>query len=170
MSEELSSGAGGLSRRDFIKVTTGIVGGLIGATVGLPAIAYLLDPAFKAGGKEGWVAIGKVADMQVGAPYAFSFTRVQVNGWERTSTTHGGYAIRNSDDLEDITILNSRCTHLGCTVNWKEEAQAFVCPCHDAKFSKEGAVLGGPPPRPLDRFGEYRVDENGVLEIFYKEA
>ena len=169
MSEELS-GPGGISRRDFIKVTTGIVGGLIGAAIGLPAVAYLLDPAFKAGAKEGWVAIGKVDDMQIGVPYPFSFTRVQVNGWERTSTTHGGFAIRKSDNPDDLLILNSRCTHLGCTINWKQEAQAFVCPCHDAKFSKEGVVLGGPPPRPLDRYGQFRVDDAGVVEIFYKEA
>jgi menaquinol-cytochrome c reductase iron-sulfur subunit len=159
-----------LSRRDFIKVTTGIVGGLIGAAVGLPAVAYLLDPAFKAGAKEGWIPVGKVADMQVGQPYAFSFTRVQVNGWERTSTSHGGFAVRQSDDPSDIIILNSRCTHLACTVNWKPEAQAFICPCHDAKFSKEGAVLGGPPPRPLDRYNEFRLTDDGVLEIFYKES
>jgi len=30
-------------------------------------------------------------------------------------------------------------------------------------------VLDGPPPRPLDRFSEFRVTD-GVLEIFYKEA
>lgn len=169
MSEELS-GPGGPNRRDFIKVTTGIVGAVIGAAIGLPAIAYLLDPAFKGGAKEGWIPIGKLKDMQVGQPYAFSFTRVQVNGWERTSTTHGGFAIRKSDDPKDIVILNSRCTHLGCTVNWKAEAQAFVCPCHDAKFSKDGVVLGGPPPRPLDRYAEFRVDDAGALEIYYKEA
>lgn len=170
MSEEPLSGPGGISRRDFIKVVTGIVGGVIGATIGVPAIAYVLDPAFQAGGKQAWIPVGKVADMKVGQPYAFSFTRTQVNGWERTSTTHGGFAIRNSDNLQDIVILNSRCTHLGCTVNWKPEAQAFVCPCHDAKFSKEGVVLGGPPPRPLDRYGQFRVSPDGVLEIFYKEA
>ncbi len=169
MSEELS-GPGGVSRRDFIKVTTGIVGGLIGVAIGAPAIGYLLDPAFKAGAKEGWIAIGKLADMKVGVPYPFSFTRVQVNGWERTSTTHGGFAVRNSEQPNDLIILNSRCTHLGCTINWKDEAQAFVCPCHDAKFSKEGVVLGGPPPRPLDRYGQFRVDDNGIVEIFYKEA
>ena len=170
MSEETRSGPDAISRRDFVKVTTGIVGGLIAAVVGLPAIAYLLDPAFKAGGKEGWGAIGKLSDMQVGVPYPFSFTRVQVNGWERTSTSHGGFAIRRSEDPQDLLVLNSRCTHLGCTVNWKGEAQAFVCPCHDAKFSKEGAVLGGPPPRPLDRYGQFRVDADGLVEIFYKEA
>ena len=169
MSEELS-GPGGVSRRDFIKVTTGIVGGLIGAAIGLPAIGYLLDPAFKAGAKEGWITIGKLGDMQIGVPYPFSFTRTQVNGWERTSTSHGGFVIRKSDNPQDLLVLNSRCTHLGCTINWKQEAQAFVCPCHDAKFSKEGVVLGGPPPRPLDRYAQFRVDDAGVVEIFYKEA
>lgn len=159
-----------LNRRDFIKVTTGIVGGLIGAAIGLPAIAYLFDPAFKTGAKSGWVPVGKVADMQVGIPYPFSFTRTQVNGWERTSTSHGGFAIRRSDNANDILVLNSRCTHLGCTVNWKDEAQAFVCPCHDAKFSKEGVVLGGPPPRPLDRYGQFQVSADGVLEIYYQES
>ncbi len=170
MSDEELSGSGGISRRDFIKVTTGIVGGLIGAIVGLPAIGYMLAPAFQAGAKEGWITIGKLEDMQIGTPYPFSFTRTQVNGWERTSTTHGGFAIRKSDDPQDILVLNSRCTHLGCTVNWKDEAQAFVCPCHDAKFSKEGVVLGGPPPRPLDRYTQFRVDDAGVVEIYYKEA
>lgn len=159
-----------ISRRDFIKVTTGIVGGLIGAAVGLPAIAYLLDPAFKTGAKEAWIPVGKIADMAIGIPYQFSFARVQVNGWERTSTSHGGYALRRSDQPDDILVLNSRCTHLGCTVNWKQEAQAYVCPCHDAKFSKEGVVLGGPPPRPLDRYGQFRLSDAGVLEIFYKES
>ncbi|HET6846645.1 MAG TPA: ubiquinol-cytochrome c reductase iron-sulfur subunit [Anaerolineales bacterium] len=159
-----------LSRRDFIKVTTGIVGGLIGVALGVPAVAYLLDPAFKGGAKEGWVPVGKVADMQIGQPYAFSFTRVQVNGWERTATSRGGFAIRHTEDPTDILVLNSRCTHLGCTVNWRPESQEFVCPCHDAQFSATGAVLGGPPPRPLDRYDEFRVTEDGVLEIFFKES
>jgi quinol---cytochrome c reductase iron-sulfur subunit, bacillus type len=159
-----------LSRRDFIRVTTGIVGGLIGAAVGLPAVAYLLDPAFKPGAKEAWIPVGKFADMQAGRPYPFSFTRVQVNGWERTSTSRGGYVVRRSEDPNDLFILNSRCTHLGCTVNWKDEAQAFLCPCHDAKFSRDGLVLGGPPPRPLDRYAEFRLTGDGVLEIFYKES
>jgi menaquinol-cytochrome c reductase iron-sulfur subunit len=159
-----------LNRRDFIKVTTGIVGGLIAVTLGVPTVAYLLDPAFKGGSKEGWVPVGNIADMQVGIPYPFSFTRVQVNGWERTSTSHAGYAIRRSEDPNDILVLNSRCTHLGCTVNWHEETQQYLCPCHDAQFSKEGAVLGGPPPRPLDRYEEFRVTEAGVLEIYYRES
>jgi menaquinol-cytochrome c reductase iron-sulfur subunit len=159
-----------VSRRDFIKVTTTIVGGAIGAALGVPALIYLLDPAFKAGAKEGWVPVGKVADMQIGVPYPFYFTRVQVNGWERTSTSHGGYVLLRSDAPNDILVLNSQCTHLACTVNWNAEAQAYICPCHDGKFSKQGAVLSGPPPRPLDRYSPFRITGAGELEIFFKES
>jgi Rieske Fe-S protein len=164
------SDASELSRRDFIKVTTGIVGGFIGLALGLPTISYLIDPALREGGKEAWIPIGKFEDMETGKPYSFSFTRVQVNGWERTSSSFGGYALRKSDDPADLLILNSKCTHLACTVNWSDEASAFLCPCHDAKFSAEGEVLDGPPPRPLDRFLEHRLTEDGIIEIFYKEG
>ena len=162
------SGSNEISRRDFIKVTTGIVGGLIGAAIGLPTIFYLIDPALREGGKDVWVSIGKLEDMQVGVPYPFSFTRVQVNGWERTSTSRGGFAIRRSEDPKDMLVLNSRCTHLACTVNWHAESDAFLCPCHDAKFSKEGQVLDGPPPRALDIYDEFRLSEDGRVEIFFK--
>jgi len=161
---------GDISRRGFFIAVTGIVGGMIGVVLGVPAIAYLLDPAFKPAAKEAWVPIGKLADIQVGKPYPFSFTRVQVNGWERTSTSHGGYVVRKSDKPDDLVILNSRCTHLGCTINWKDDAQAFICPCHDAKFSEDGVVLGGPPPRPLDRYADFRLTNDGTLEIYYKES
>ena len=162
------SGSNELSRRDFIKVTTGIVGGLIGVAIGLPTISYLIDPALKEGGKDLWVSIGKFEDMKIGIPYPFSFTRVQVNGWERTSSSFGGYAVRKSDDPKDLLILNSRCTHLGCTVNWNKEAQGYICPCHDAKFSMDGKVLDGPPPRPLDVYSDFRLSEDGHVEILSK--
>ncbi len=164
------SGSSELSRRDFIKVTTGIVGGLIGVAIGLPTISYLIDPALQESGKDAWISIGKFEDMQVGKPYPFSFTQVQVNGWERTSSSFGGYAIRKSDDPKELLILNSRCTHLSCTVNWHEESGAYICPCHDAKFSMEGQVLDGPPPRTLDIYEEHRLTEDGLIEIFFKEG
>ncbi len=164
------SGSHEISRRDFIKVTTGIIGGLIGAVVGVPAVYYLIDPALQEGGKGAWIPIGKFEDMQPGVPYSFSFTRVKINGWERTASSFGGYAVRQSDDPAELLILNSRCTHLSCTVNWNDTANAYICPCHDAKFSKEGEVLDGPPPRPLDQYAEHRITEDGMIEIFFKEG
>ena len=159
-----------VSRRDFMKVTTGIVGGIIGAVIGLPTVYYLIDPALRSGAKEAWIPIGKIEDMEIGKPYPFSFTRVQVNGWERTSTSRGGFVTRYSEDPLDVLILNSKCTHLACTVNWSETDEVYLCPCHDAKFGRGGEVLDGPPPRPLDQYTEFRVTNDGVLEIFYRES
>jgi len=159
-----------ISRRDFVKVTTGAIGGIISVALGAPIIGYLIDPALRAGSKEAWIPIGKLADIPVNVPTPFSFTRTQVNGWERTGLNFGGFVIRKSADPKDILILSSRCTHLGCTVNWHDDVKEFICPCHDAKFSREGVVLGGPPPRPLDQYTDFKVDENGNLLIFFKEG
>jgi len=159
-----------INRREFIKGATVIIGGMITVVIGVPTIAYLIDPALRESAKEAWIPVGKLEDMPIGEPYPFSFTRVQVNGWERTSTSHGGYVLRKSEDSNDLLILNSRCTHLSCTVNWSTNDNVYLCPCHDAKFGKSGEVLDGPPPRPLDRYEEYRVTDEGVVEIHYQEG
>jgi len=164
------SGSKPFSRRDFMKVTTGTVGGLIAVALGAPIVGYLIDPALSAGAKEAWISIGKLSDIQVKVPTPFSFTRTQVNGWERTGTSYGGYVIRKTEDPADISIISSRCTHLGCTVNWRAETNDFICPCHDARFDADGKVIDGPPPRPLDRYDEFKVDDQGNLLIFLKEA
>ncbi|GAB4502029.1 MAG: hypothetical protein Fur0035_15740 [Anaerolineales bacterium] len=148
----MSSGSNHLSRRDFIKFTTGAVGGIITVGLGVPAVGYLIDPALKEDKAGKPITVGKLADIPVGKPYPFSFTVTKVNGWERTAANYGGYVLRKSEAPEDILILSSRCTHLGCTVNWHEESNAYLCPCHDAKFSMEGQVLDGPPPIPLRHF------------------
>ncbi|GAB4420026.1 MAG: ubiquinol-cytochrome c reductase iron-sulfur subunit [Anaerolineales bacterium] len=158
------SGSTRFSRRDFIKATTGVVGGLITAVMGIPIIAYLIDPALREDKAGAPVTIGKLEDIPVGQFHPFSFTITKVNGWERTASNYGGYILRKSESPEDILVLSSRCTHLSCTVNWEEESRRFICPCHDASFDEEGKVVDGPPPHPLGHF-EYNVDETGVITI-----
>jgi cytochrome b6-f complex iron-sulfur subunit len=36
-------------------------------------------------------------------------------------------------------------------VQWQKEKEEFLCPCHGGRFSAAGAVIAGPPPRPLDK-------------------
>jgi cytochrome b6-f complex iron-sulfur subunit len=56
--------------------------------------------------------------------------------------------------LEDggFLALWHRCTHLGCTVPWREEEKIFHCPCHSSVFTPVGEVVSGPAPRPMDIF------------------
>ena len=58
------------------------------------------------------------------------------------------WVVRNESG---IYVMISICRHLGCTPNWFQDKQAFLCPCHGSIFSIEGNVLGGPSPRLLWR-------------------
>ncbi|HKZ44312.1 MAG TPA: ubiquinol-cytochrome c reductase iron-sulfur subunit [Anaerolineales bacterium] len=165
------AGSHNINRRDFVKLTTAAVGTIIGVSIGIPAVGYLISPALvTSNSKDLWLPVGVLADIPLGKPFPFSFTITQVNGWERTANSYGGFVIRKSDADDDLTILSSRCTHLGCQVNWKEESNAFVCPCHDASFDREGNVISGPPPRPLDIYTDFKVDDEGKLLIHIQES
>ena len=52
-----------------------------------------------------------------------------------------------------------RCTHLSCPVHYSAETRRLECPCHNGAFdAATGAVLEGPPPRPLPRIRLQIVD------------
>jgi cytochrome b6-f complex iron-sulfur subunit len=50
-----------------------------------------------------------------------------------------------------LFIIYARCTHLGCTPDWKPAENKFKCPCHGSGYDSEGINFEGPAPRPMDR-------------------
>lgn len=50
------------------------------------------------------------------------------------------------------------CTHLNCTVQYRDDTRQIWCACHDGLFDVNGRVVGGPPPEPLE---EYAVNVRG---------
>ncbi len=58
-----------------------------------------------------------------------------------------------------------RCTHLSCPVNYRHNSNQLECPCHNGVFdAATGAVLGGPPRRPLPRV-TIRVGHNHIYAL-----
>lgn len=140
-----------VSRRDFIKGTAAVVGGLIGALIGIPSVAFLLSPAVKSGAEtEAVIALGPLENYPIGVPTRFDFTQTKVNGWERTATNYGLYVVRRSEN--EVRVFSDVCTHLGCRVTWHPDQEHYISPCHDGHFDILGNVMSGPPPRPLDEF------------------
>lgn len=45
----------------------------------------------------------------------------------------------------------AKCTHLGCTPDWKPAENKFKCPCHGSGYTPEAINFEGPAPRPMDR-------------------
>jgi cytochrome b6-f complex iron-sulfur subunit len=60
--------------------------------------------------------------------------------------------VRNPDKQDEILAVNTMCTHKGCTVAWKSDQKAFVCPCHGAKYGANGAVKAAPAEKPLTAY------------------
>ncbi len=79
-----------------------------------------------------------------------TFRRNRVDGWKVTSEKSTAWVVKNSSN--DVTAFAPQCTHLGCAYHWDQAKTEFVCPCHNSLFSIDGKVLGGPAPRPLDRY------------------
>jgi len=71
------------------------------------------------------------------------------------------WVTRTSDRL---FVIYARCTHLGCTPDWKASENKFKCPCHGSGYDSEGINFEGPAPRPMDR-AKVSVDAEGQIVV-----
>jgi len=153
-------------RRLYVLAIQGM-GALMGAAMGIPAIAYLFSapraPQESAPGQSNgqWVEAGDVASLTPNEPVEMAFRRNRVDGWKVISEKGSAWVVKRPD--QSITAFGSQCTHLGCAYHWDDGKDQFICPCHNSLFSLDGKVLAGPAPRPLDRY-ETKI-ENGKLML-----
>jgi len=152
-----------MSRREFVAIVTAAAGTFMGAVIGIPAIGFMIAPALQKVSADVWIPAGPITNYPVGVPTLFNFNRTKVNGWEKTVNSYGVYIVQHEDG--SIKALSNKCTHLSCRVNWKQEATAYICPCHDAFFDINGQIIKGPQPRPLDTY-ETKI-ENDILFIHF---
>lgn len=152
-----------LSRRDFMKTATGAIAGLITATLAIPAVAYIVGPALKRNEAEEWIPLGAASKVEIGTPTLFKTTIERQTGWILNESEVSVYVL--TDDGREYVAMSNTCTHLGCRVRWIGDQQQFFCPCHNAAFDKEGEVVSGPPPRPLDRYEVSVEDEQLYIKL-----
>jgi len=143
-----SPGENGTRRLFFVAWIYGLWS-LIGATLGIPALVYLLFPP-KVREREEWVEIGDIGQLPAKGPEEVVFRHNRKDGWKVTSEKTTAWVIKISD--KEVVAFAPMCTHLGCAYHWDEQKQYFLCPCHTSAFGLDGRVLAGPAPRPLDRY------------------
>ena len=56
------------------------------------------------------------------------------------------------DPQGKLRATSAKCTHEGCTVQYKADESIIWCACHNGRFDLDGRVLSGPPPRALAVF------------------
>jgi len=121
-------------RRTFLGIGLAGLGALAAAAVSWPLFRYLAPRS----GKE---TAGKVVIPEGDIP----------KGGARFFEYAGSSAVLVRKRDGSLVALSAVCTHLGCIVQWQKENQDFLCPCHAGRFSADGIVTAGPPPKPLQK-------------------
>jgi cytochrome b6-f complex iron-sulfur subunit len=74
------------------------------------------------------------------------------------------YRIWVDKTSDRLFVIYARCTHLGCTPDWKASENKFKCPCHGSGYDSEGINFEGPAPRPMDR-AHVEIDPEGQIVV-----
>jgi menaquinol-cytochrome c reductase iron-sulfur subunit len=148
------------TRRSFYILLINGIMGLITAALAIPAVVYLFFPP-KTRKASAWVKTADLSSIPAGKPTEIAFQRKRADGWQVITEKTTAWVVKQPDN--QVVAFTPNCTHLGCAYHWDDPSHTFICPCHTSAFSIDGKVLGGPAPRPLDRYA-VKV-ESGVLEI-----
>lgn len=151
-----------LKRREFLSAATWAIGVLIGLGMGIPAVAYIIGPALQEEDTQEWIRIGSTSKVELGTPTLFKTKIERQTGWIMNEEEIAVYVL--TDNGRDFTAMSNICTHLGCRVRWITDQGLFFCPCHNGVFDKQGGVVSGPVPRPLDRF-EVKVEDDQLYML-----
>ena len=127
-----------ITRRRWIDILLGTSFTAWAAAVIYPVLRYL-TPARDGGGSN--KATLTDAQKQELASNGFLIARV---GTDRV--------LLLKDKEQKLKALSAKCTHEGCTVQFVPADGIIWCACHNGKFSLDGRVISGPPPRPLMAF------------------
>jgi cytochrome b6-f complex iron-sulfur subunit len=130
-------GAANEGRRDVLKYVMG--GALIAwiAAVVYPIVAYLKPPR-QAEVEVTSVKVGKLSDIPKDSGKIVRFGSKPV------------IVIRTPAD--QLVAFSAVCTHLDCTVQYRNDLGVIWCACHNGKYDLTGRNISGPPPRPLEPF------------------
>lgn len=156
-----------LGRRGFLQTASAIAAAVTAGIVGIPVVRAVASPALAKPIADTWVKVADdIAVLDIGVPVRVDFVQTQDDAWITNRALNGVWLY--TEDGEKFKAYNGHCTHLGCGYMLAKDGKSFVCPCHRGQFDiKTGAVLGGPPPRPLDEL-ETEV-RDGSVYVKYRD-
>ena len=151
-----------ISRRAFLETATWTIGGILSAGLAIPAVVYVVGPALKPEDTKNWMQLSSISKIEIGTPTLFKVKVQRKSGWIVNEEELTFYAY--TENGRDFVVMSNICTHLGCRVRWVSDRTEFFCPCHNGVFDKEGNVVSGPPPRPLNRY-EVKVEDDQLYVL-----
>jgi Rieske Fe-S protein len=133
------------ARRRLVQVLLG--GGLLASAASFlyPVLRYLVPPAATDLGGDTVVA-AKVGDLKPNSGKIFRFGN------------RPGLLLLSTEG--EYRAISATCTHLNCTVQYRNDLHQVWCACHNGFYDLNGRNISGPPPRPLEAYDVHvRGDE-----------
>lgn len=156
--------SGGISRREFLKVTSFLVGGLaIGSTTfftgcGFPAAPQINGESYSVEEDKVIVKLDIVPELsEVGSAVSI------MHDSDRLSII----IIRLKDD--DYVVASNQCTHREKPMGYDKEARQLVCSSGKSKFRLDGSVITGPAEKSLHIY-RWRLSQSNLIIDLFNEA
>jgi Rieske Fe-S protein len=130
-----AAGEDEVTRREFVRYLVLASGGFAAGNVGIALWSSLRS--INTGDPQSIVPLAEVPE---GTAYLFDYP------------SEADPAILVHLPGGDLRAFSQKCTHLGCVVYYQPDSGEMECPCHEGLFDADtGAVIAGPPQRPLGR-------------------
>jgi len=129
---------GGVTRRRFVDWLLGTSAGGFLVTIGYPVARFLVPPEVPESTVNSVTVPFRVNDIPPNSGQLFRFG----NRPGILVKTPGG----------ELRAFSARCTHLDCTVQYRDDISRIWCACHNGHFDLNGKNIAGPPPEPLPSF------------------
>ena len=160
-----------VTRRRFMTLTTHGAGAIAVSAFALPTLGFAAGSALFERPQVQWQTVGAPEDFPEDTYVPKVITEISGVGQVGKTTV---YMRAHNERLDgpipegipgggEFIAISTRCMHLGCPVRYVEASARFICPCHGGVYDFTGAVSGGPPVRPLDRF--YVRVQNGQVQV-----
>ncbi len=147
------------SRRKFMKIGAGAAVGFATLVLGIPFLDSMISQSLRLRTAK-FVKVGPVIFLPPGIPDKMFFDERDKDAYMEETARRDVWVVSEDPDMK---VFSPICPHLGCRYNWNPKDQHFECPCHGSVFAKDGKVLHGPAPRPLDTL-PHKV-QGGILSV-----
>ncbi|MEZ4358468.1 MAG: FAD-dependent oxidoreductase [Eubacteriales bacterium] len=71
---------------------------------------------------------------------------------------HGGIVEYNGhkagvykDEQGEVFIVSTKCSHLGCQLEWNPDENSWDCPCHGSRYNYNGELIDNPAQENLEK-------------------
>lgn len=112
--------------------------GVLFVSIFYPIVKYLIPPKLAEPTTFGVTLPWKLAELKANSGRIFRFGSLP------------GILVKTP--AGELRAFSAVCTHLACTVQYREERQDIWCACHNGVYDLNGKNVSGPPPRPLAPF------------------